>query len=148
VNANYAAALMVARRYAESYAQFQKALELDPGLEAGHLRFSLLLATVGEFAQAIAELQKYAYSPGSWSADAQGYQQLMMVALPKQFDWQAYAGAGFALCGDCENSFLYLERAFRDRDGDLAAAVRFPALDPLRSDPRYADLMRRLGLPE
>jgi hypothetical protein len=35
-----------------------------------------------------------------------------------------------------------------DPDDELIFCIRYPALDSIRSDPRYADLMRRLGLPE
>ena len=40
------------------------------------------------------------------------------------------------------------EKAYSDGDSELLFVIRFPALDPLRSDPRFKDLMRRLGLPE
>ena len=39
-------------------------------------------------------------------------------------------------------------RAFDDGDSELTYVIRNPALDSLRSDPRYKDLMHRLNLPE
>jgi hypothetical protein len=54
----------------------------------------------------------------------------------------------FALSGDRNKAFEHLEKAFSGQDSNLLLCIRFPALDPLRSDPRYADLMHRLGLPE
>jgi predicted deacetylase len=53
-----------------------------------------------------------------------------------------------ALAGDRNQAFEYLEKAYADGDSELLFVIRFPALDPLRSDPRFKDLMRRLGLPE
>src|SRR5208283_68145 len=58
VNMNYAVTLMMARRYPESLAQFQKVQELDPGFRGNHLYMSELLATMGRFAEAVTELQK------------------------------------------------------------------------------------------
>jgi hypothetical protein len=45
-------------------------------------------------------------------------------------------------------AFGYLEKAFADDDDELIFCMRYPVFDSMRSDPRYADLMRRLGLPE
>jgi len=148
VNTNYATTLMMARRYPEALTQFQKALELDPNLDAAHLKLSHLHAVTGHFEEAIAELQAYSPTPGSWTADAKGYNELTLATVPNQGDWQAYAALTFALLGDSEKTFEYLERAFSDADTNLPACIRFPALDPMRSDSRYTNLVRRLGLPE
>jgi serine/threonine protein kinase/tetratricopeptide (TPR) repeat protein len=148
VNTNYAATLMMAYRYPEALAQFEKTLERDPNFGPAHLKLSHLYATIGHFAEALSELQKYSPTPGSWSADAKGYNKLSLARLPKQEDWQAYVAMTFALSGDRNKAFEYLEKAFYDEDTNLVLCIRFPALDPLRSDPRYADLMHRLGLPE
>jgi hypothetical protein len=53
-----------------------------------------------------------------------------------------------AINGGRDLVFKYLEKAYSDGDDELLMAIRYPALDPLRSDPRFANLMRRLGLPE
>jgi hypothetical protein len=41
-----------------------------------------------------------------------------------------------------------MNKAYEQEDDEVVYCVRYPALDPLRSDPRYKDLMRRLNLPE
>jgi predicted Zn-dependent protease len=148
VNTNYAVTLMMAHRYPEALAQFQKTLERDPNFGPVHLKLSHLYATTGHFAEALSEMQKFSPTPGSWSADAKGYNKLSLARLPKQEDWQAYVAMTFALSGDRNKAFEYLEKAFSGQDTNLLLCIRFPALDPLRSDPRYADLMHRLGLPE
>ena len=53
----------------------------------------------------------------------------------------------YALAGDRNEAFEYLEKAYAEQDSELMACIRFPAFDLLHSDPRYADFMRRLGLP-
>jgi serine/threonine protein kinase/tetratricopeptide (TPR) repeat protein len=148
VNANYAVNLMIAHRYPEALAQFQKTLERDPNFGPAHLKLSHLYATIGNFEQALSELQKFSPTPGSFNADAKGYNEATLVRLPKQMDWQAYVAMTFAFRGDHDGAFEHLEKAFSDRDPNLMFAIRFPALDSLHSDPRYADFMHRLGLPE
>jgi TolB-like protein/Tfp pilus assembly protein PilF len=147
VNMNYAVALMIAGRYPESLAQFHKALERDPNFRPGHFYLSQLYATTGHFADAVSELQKVDLIPGSFSADAQGYSRLMFASEEKEGD-PAYIAVGFALAGDRSKAFEYLEKSFSIESDELVLIIRFPAFDSIRSDPRYKDLMRRLGLPE
>ena len=63
-------------------------------------------------------------------------------------DRSAAVAVASALAGNRDQAFEYLEKAYSDGDSELLFVIRFPALDQLRSDPRFKDLMRRLGLPE
>ena len=108
---------------------------------------SQLYATTGHFADAVSELQKVDLIPGSFSADAQGYSRLMFASEEKEGD-PAYIALGFALAGDRNRTFEYLEKSFSIESDELVLCIRFPAFDSIGSDPRYKDLMRRLGLPE
>jgi hypothetical protein len=80
------------------------------------------------------------------SGDAKGYLQLILRL--EGSDRSTAAAIASALAGNRDQAFEYLEKAYSDGDNELLIAIRYPALDPLRSDPRFADLMRRLGLPE
>jgi hypothetical protein len=48
--------------------------------------------------------------------------------------------------GENDRAFEWLERAYRERDGMMTHLKVTPRIDPLRSDPRFEDLMRRIGL--
>ncbi len=48
--------------------------------------------------------------------------------------------------GDIEAAFDWLETAYRLRDGYLFWLPGAPGLDPLQSDPRFGDLVRRVGI--
>jgi serine/threonine protein kinase/tetratricopeptide (TPR) repeat protein len=146
VNTNYAAMLMEGRRYPESMAQFQKVLARDPNFLPAHYKLSQLYAVTGRFAEAVSELRKIFAKPISVSDDAKGYRDLTMTM--EDSDRSAAVAVASALYGDREQAFRYLEKAYVDGDNELLFAVRHPALDSLRSDSRFADLMRRLGLPE
>jgi len=59
-----------------------------------------------------------------------------------------WMGLTTAARGDRNKTFEYLEKAFTNLENELILCIRYPTLDPIRSDPRYGDLMRRMGLPE
>ena len=50
--------------------------------------------------------------------------------------------------GEKEKAFAALNKAYENRSGGLSWLKVDPLLDPLRSDPRFADLMRKVGLPQ
>ncbi len=53
-----------------------------------------------------------------------------------------------AAIGETEEAMTWLERAYEEREPNLVLAKTDPGLDPLRSDPRFDDLLRRIGFPE
>ena len=54
-----------------------------------------------------------------------------------------YAGRG-----DADRAFVWLDRAYRQRDGGLEVLKTEPRFKNLRKDPRFAQLLRKLNLPE
>ena len=102
---------------------------------------------MGRFQEAVSELQKFKPTPGTFSADARGYDRLMSAIAP-EISFGSRLALTSALLGDRDKTFEHLEQGFAVEDGDLTFSLRYPAYDPYRSDPRYADLMRRLGLPQ
>jgi len=54
----------------------------------------------------------------------------------------------YARTGDRENTFKWLEKSYENREGQSITLVRWmPAFKNLRADPRFADLLGRMGLP-
>ena len=147
VNTNYAAVLTFAHRYDEALAQFQKTLQRDPEFRPAHFKLSQLHATMGHYGEAINELQKFKFVPGTYSPDVHGYLALMLAATPPS-EYMSTEAAAYALAGDRENALKYLERAYEGADEELILAIRLPAFDSLRSDPRYKEVVRKIGLPE
>jgi hypothetical protein len=72
---------------------------------------------------------------------------MAQVDQRRAFGWQ---GMIYAALGDIDRSFEFMERAVQT--GGLSNAVFylkvFPWYDPLRSDPRFKDLLRHMNLPE
>jgi hypothetical protein len=50
--------------------------------------------------------------------------------------------------GDKDQAFVWLEKAYEKHDGRMFLLKVDPAMDPLRDDPRYDDLVRRMNFPE
>ncbi|MFZ0307672.1 MAG: protein kinase [Candidatus Sulfotelmatobacter sp.] len=145
VNTNYALILMEARRYPEALAQFQKVLERDPSFQPAYFKMSQVYATMGRFPDAVSTLSKsFIVKPIPVSPDAKGYLQLMMTL--EGTDRSAAVAGAAVRAGQKDLAFEYLNKAYEDGDNELTFIIRDPALDPIRSDARYAELMRKLGL--
>jgi len=147
VNTNYAVTLMIAGRTSESVAQFQKVVEREPAFGPAHYKLSQLYATTGHFADAISEFRKFTPVAGSFPANAEGYSRLTL-ASPAEDDNIAAIAVGYAVVGNHDKALESLEHALSNLDDELTFCIRYPAFDPIRSGPRYTELMRRLGLPE
>jgi serine/threonine protein kinase len=146
VNMNYGLTLAVAHRYPEAIAALTKVLERDSSFVPGNFYLSQIYAMSGRYGDAVSELQKISKGKGPWSPDAQGYSKLMLD--PAATAPPTNIAVAYALAGDRPKAFAYLEKAYSDADSELMACIRFPAFDSLHSDPRWANLMSRLGLPQ
>ena len=76
-----------------------------------------------------------------------------LVALQEEQAKRIYIDPGwiagnYALLGEKDRAFSWLEKAYREKSGFLANIKSAPPFDSLRSDPRYADLLKRMGLPQ
>jgi len=69
------------------------------------------------------------------------------LASTHKDEWLSSVAVAYGYASDREKTFEYLEKAYSQADEELLLSIRLPAFDFIRSDPRYADLMRRLGLP-
>ncbi len=57
-------------------------------------------------------------------------------------------GLLFMMVGEEERALAWLERGYEQRDPLMTNLKAHPAFDPIRSDPRFDDLLRRIGFPE
>ena len=168
VNTRAGAAYFLAGRVDEAMASWQKALELDPGYPDASIELARSHVTRGSHQNAISALQKaliftdreplvlgalaHAHARAGERAEAlklvSELKRLEERVGPKDrnvprfsFIW-AYAGLG-----DKEQAFAWLEKAYRERRDLMVVLNIDPLVDPLRTDPRFQDLVRRVGLP-
>jgi hypothetical protein len=70
-------------------------------------------------------------------------------AQRKSGHWSAYDIATlYAELGDKEQAFEWLNTACQEHDEELMGLKTDYTLDPIRSDPRFAELVRKVGLPQ
>ena len=53
----------------------------------------------------------------------------------------------YSLAGDTDEAFAWLEEGYRRRESLMINVKGQPGFDPIRSDPRFEDLVRRIGFP-
>jgi eukaryotic-like serine/threonine-protein kinase len=154
--------------------QFDKGIEIgekltteNPNFEAGHSYLSFLYWAAHKYPQAIQEanaaaqllgdknFSEYAaaldagYLSGGWlGADRKAIETLLAQRKAKTEYVSPYLIAEiYANSGDNEHAFEWLNVAYQEHDGLNALRTDF-FFDSLRSDPRYAELVRKVGLPQ
>ncbi len=145
INANYAAALSAAGRAEAAIEQIRKALDIDPNFEVALDRGSEIYAAAGQYDDAwklVARRFPQAaalYSGGGHDAFYSAYVQARAGADPADLAI-AYAGAG-----NKDAAFTALGKTL-ERDPVDVGLLRTPQLNSLRSDPRYAEMLKRAKL--
>jgi TolB-like protein/DNA-binding winged helix-turn-helix (wHTH) protein/Tfp pilus assembly protein PilF len=160
-NTDLAATYLSTGRLTEALGQLDKTLELDDYPRAHFIRF-LALRAAGRFDEAFHEWIKTRRLTGSDEAATRtlerafqegGIARASRVHLDFLIERSrstyvspmviAYAAAN---AGDVDVAFEYLERAYQIRQGDMAGLHHNPRLAQLRDDPRFLDLLRRVGV--
>jgi adenylate cyclase len=146
-------------RLAEAEAAWRKALELNSAAEGIHYRLGVLLIARGEPAAALAEMEKnpdkeWRIAGLPLALDALGRQSEADRALALAVETLAEIGPYqialiYAHRNDLDPAFLWLDRAYQERDGALPIYLKGdPLLRSVRQDPRYRALLKKMNLSE
>jgi TolB-like protein/Tfp pilus assembly protein PilF len=159
ISRNLGQVLLSARHYDQAIEQEKKVLECDPSFMPAHFDLGWAYVQESMYKEATTEFERalvispgnpillsglgYVYGVTHKSAEAQKVlDQLSELSkqkyVPEVFWAQIYVGLG-----EREKAFEWLEKAYEDHSVIRAAAD--PAFDPLRSDPRFQDLLRRMN---
>ena len=151
-----AQALMAARRYAEAAAAMARALRINPAMSGAHGVLGDARLMQGDASGAVAE---YRIEPSPMSrltglsmalraaGDAPGAVRAYRDLVTGLGDSAAYQQAQVqAQWRDADAAFAALDHAFSVGDSGLASLGIDPLMDPIRKDPRFAGVVRRLGL--
>ena len=156
--------LYLARRYEESIAQLERTILLSPYYWFTYQRLAQVLLTTGEYDRGIEVAQKGIELAGpetlrscnhtlasllARSGDRAGAEEILRELEEQEKNTYIppcdIAQIHTAL-GNVDEAFRWLDRAVEVRDADLFMTKVWPVWDPLRGDPRFDQLLRRLNL--
>lgn len=162
VNSTLGLAFFFARRYEEAFKQLRSTLDLDPNYWYARLFLARVHQKKGEFPTAFAEIEKaklvgapaevlsalgYAYAVSEQKEKAQEIITELKKLQSKQAWFAPYNTAVvYAGLGEKDQAFEYLEKEYKEGAYYMTLIKVDPELDSLRSDPRFADLLRRMKL--
>jgi tetratricopeptide (TPR) repeat protein len=159
IHANVGAILCQARRYDEAISQGKRVLEMNPNFDHARTLLGFAYRQKGMYEEAISEYKKRAVPVSGGSGDIglayalSGRRSEALKELDKlqELSKQRYVAPYnraiiYAGLGDKDNALYWLEKAYEDRSTRLVWIRLDPGLDKLRSEPRFAELLRRMNL--
>ncbi len=164
INANAGFRYYCARQYDQALDHYRKTLEMDPSFPVIHGYMGLAYESKGMYEQAVAEFQTasalatgireypaalaHAYAASGRRREAHQILTELLARSRREHVPSYSIAVVYVGLGDHDRAFAWLARAYRERSGSLSYLKVDPRLDSLRSDPRFKDLMGRVGLPE
>jgi TolB-like protein/DNA-binding winged helix-turn-helix (wHTH) protein/Flp pilus assembly protein TadD len=161
INADLAELLVLAHSYDESIRQSRKTIEMDPNFALAHNQLAQAYLQKHMNDEAVAELQKAEQLSGggptimanlarAYAASGKRSEALKLLSDLKKRSNSIYSHGSeiaviYAALGDTDQAMNWLEKGYEERFNP--GVLLRPGFDPLRSDPRFQDLVRRIGLP-
>jgi TolB-like protein/DNA-binding winged helix-turn-helix (wHTH) protein/Flp pilus assembly protein TadD len=161
ISADVAEILLIARQYDQSIQQSLSTIAMDPSFAVAHYQLGQAYAQKNMFNEAIAELRKATELAGAdtpfvanlayaYAVSGRRIEAMKLLAEVKNRPDRGFSNASevaliYVGLGEKDQAMTWLERAYEEHFNP-SILVR-PAFDPLRSDKRFQDLTRRIGLP-
>jgi serine/threonine-protein kinase len=154
--------LFLARRYDEAIKQFNETIAMDPNFPIPYVWSALTYIEKGMVDEALVAGEKYTVLTGGsgLGVAVQGYiyaragrrsEAQNIVEQLVQYSKQRYVPAIvvaliYAGLGETDLALEWLEKAYEQRDPQMFRIKVVPSFDPLRSDPRFIALLKKMGL--
>ncbi len=150
------------RQYEEASEQLRKTLDMDPNFFRAHLDLGEVCVQQGKYEEAIAEFRQaiklsggspvavgglgHAYAVSGQHAEARKVLGELSDLAKRRYVSPSLSAAIHVALGEKDQAFKYLAAAYEERASSLIRLKVEPNFGGLRSDPRFADLVRRVGL--
>ena len=162
MNTFMGATLYFAGRYDEAIEQCRRTIEMDPNFAVAHWHLGLAYEQKGMFDDAIAEFQKattlsggsplmkaslgHAYAEANRKAEATLILNELKELSKERYVSSYEVAAIYVALGDNEQAFQLLERAYKEHCFHLVYLKVWPQFSTVRADPRFQNLVQRIGL--
>jgi TolB-like protein/DNA-binding winged helix-turn-helix (wHTH) protein/Flp pilus assembly protein TadD len=161
INADLAELLVLAHSYDESIQQSRKTIEMDPNFALAHNQLGQAYLQKHMYDEAVAELKKAVQLSGgsptfianlarAYVASGNRSEAVRLLSDLKKRSNPGYSNASeiamiYASLGDADQAMNWLDKGYEERFNP--GVLLRPGFDPLRSDPRFQDIVHRIGLP-
>jgi TolB-like protein/DNA-binding winged helix-turn-helix (wHTH) protein/Flp pilus assembly protein TadD len=161
INADLAELLVLAHSDDESVRQSRKTIEMDPNFALAHNQLAQAYLQKHMYDEAVAELKTAVQLSGgspafianlarAYVASGKRNEAVKLLGDLKKRSNPGYSNASeiaviYASLGDTDQAMNWLEKGYDERFNP--GVLLRPGFDPLRSDPRFQNLVRRIGLP-
>jgi tetratricopeptide (TPR) repeat protein len=161
IGADLAEELLVAHRFDEAIKQSRDTISLNPFFAPAHYVLGQALLQKHNYKEAIAELQKaielspgstaftanlaYAYAVSGMRHEAEKIMRDLKNRSPQSFSNAPEIAMIYVGLGEKDQAMAWLEKGYAERFSPWV--LMRPCFDPLRSEPGFQDLVRRIGLP-
>ena len=167
INRSKGDALFYARRYDESIAQLEKTVALDANWATAYRVLSFVYWAKGDHAKSVelfakyhevqgrqsdAALERESFSRGGWTGFLR--RRIEENRDPSGSVFTIANGSGFivatcyAALGNKDDAFAALNKAYEDHENPVLLLKVYPLFDPLRDDPRFQELLKKVGFPQ
>ncbi len=150
------------RDYARAASQLESTLEIDPDFPVAHWGLGLVNEQLEQYDQAVAEFEKamalagrgvnslaslaHVLAVAGRTTEAEAVLDEVLERTRTRHVYSYQVALVYASLGRADEAFDWLERAYEERSPMLSYAKQDPRFDDLRSDARFADLLRRVNL--
>ena len=161
INWDFGRFLYMSRRYDESMTQHKKTIELDPGFARAHRTLAEVYRVKGDYANAVEERARFfdligqsqnaALIRATFARDGWlGFLRLVTAENSplKDSNNSWVVAKAYLDLGQKDKAFAELNKAYENRLSSLCWLKVEPQLDSLRSDPRFGQLLKKMGFPQ
>jgi eukaryotic-like serine/threonine-protein kinase len=165
-NDNLGQEYALGRQYDLALEQFKKVIDMDPGFASVHLDMSNAYFEMGKYdlwrqeaenGYSLSHQDDYlalnkevtqVYKKSGVKAALREWADQEVALSKRRYEDPAFIGLIYAAANDRDQAFAWLEKGYKEKSDSIQYVKTTRWVDPIRSDPRYADLLKRMGFPQ